>query len=65
MFQDVLKMNSVEVSDNFFTLGGHSLLAVQLVSRIRDVFRVEIDLTDIFQAPRVNDLAKLIQTARA
>ena len=63
LFQDVLKMNSVEVSDNFFTLGGHSLLAVQLVSRIRGVFGVEIDLTDIFQAPRVNDLAQLIQTA--
>lgn len=63
LFQEVLKITSVGVGDNFFALGGHSLLAVQLVSRIRDLFGVQIDLTDIFQAPRIQDLSKLIQTA--
>lgn len=62
IFQDVLKIDSVGVGDNFFALGGHSLLAVQLVSRIRDTYGVNITLADVFQTPTAEDLATLIQT---
>ena len=62
IFQDVLKIDSVGVGDNFFALGGHSLLAVQLVSRIRDTYGVNITLADVFQTPTAEDLATLVQT---
>ena len=34
----------VGVTDNFFELGGHSLLATNLVSRVRQTFRIEFPL---------------------
>jgi acyl carrier protein len=57
---DVLKLDKVSIHDNFFELGGHSLLATQVVSRVRDVFQMELPLRTLFDKRTVYDLAKEI-----
>jgi len=63
MWAELLKIERVGIDDNFFELGGHSLLATQVVSRVRDVFNVSLQLRSIFEAPILSGLAERIEAA--
>lgn len=62
VWEQVLGVSPVGVEDNFFELGGHSLVATQVVSRLRNVFQVEIPLREVFENPTVAGLSSLIET---
>jgi acyl carrier protein/short-subunit dehydrogenase len=57
IWQQVLGIPILSVHDNFFELGGNSLLAMQLISRLRDAFSLELSLYRLFASPTVADLA--------
>ncbi|MEH2280997.1 MAG: amino acid adenylation domain-containing protein [Nostoc sp.] len=59
----VLHLEQVGIHDNFFELGGHSLLATQVMSRVRQVFRIEIALQLLFENPTIATLAQAMPTA--
>jgi acyl carrier protein len=58
---ELLDMQIVGGSDNFFLLGGHSLLGTQLIASIRESFGVELSLLSLFNAPTVAELSREIE----
>jgi amino acid adenylation domain-containing protein len=60
---DLLKVENISVTDNFFDLGGHSLLAGQALARVAKAFGVSLPIRAVFEAPTVEELARRIDAA--
>ncbi len=65
IWQGLLGVSPIGRNDHFFALGGHSLLAVQVVSRLRKHYAVELALRDLFAYPTLKDLAAAAEQATA
>jgi acyl carrier protein len=64
VWTEVLGIERVGIHDNFFDLGGHSLLATQIISRVRNVFQLDLPLHTIFEEPTIGGLARYIESTR-
>ncbi|MFE2431941.1 non-ribosomal peptide synthase/polyketide synthase [Streptomyces sp. NPDC059373] len=64
LFGEVLGLELVGAEESFFELGGDSLLAMRLVVRVRSVLDTEINVRELFGAPTVAGLARLVESNR-
>jgi len=65
ILEELLDVERVGIYDSFFELGGFSMLATQLIARVRDTFGVQLAVRAVFEAPTVDELARLVVTAQA
>ncbi|HEX5426489.1 MAG TPA: condensation domain-containing protein, partial [Candidatus Acidoferrales bacterium] len=63
IWSEVSTRQSIGIHDNFFRIGGHSLLAVRVISRIRQVFGVDLPLRLLFERPTIASLAQELESA--
>jgi amino acid adenylation domain-containing protein len=61
LWSEVLGVERIGVTENFFDLGGHSLLATQVVSRVRREFGVDLPVRRLFEFPTIAQLAPQIE----
>ena len=61
IWEKVLDIQPISITDNFFEIGGHSLLAVRLFDRISKEFGKTLPLATLLQAPTVEQLAKVVR----
>ncbi|WP_079165662.1 non-ribosomal peptide synthetase [Streptomyces sp. NRRL S-31] len=60
IWADVLGVDTVGVTDDFFDLGGESILAARVLARVRDELGVRLTVRDVFTARTVAALAPLL-----
>ncbi len=65
VWREVLGVERVGVTDNFFDVGGHSLLLVRLHSRLQEVLGREISLMELFSHPSIRSQADHLGGGRA
>ena len=61
IWEDILGVRPVGVVDDFFDLGGHSLLVAPLAGRIERELGHGLSLTELFQAPTIEQLAQVLR----
>ncbi len=64
IWAEVLGIDRVGISDNFFDLGGHSLAATRIVTRLIDKFQLELPPQTFFDTPTVREMAAVIRESR-
>ncbi|MDZ7967875.1 MAG: amino acid adenylation domain-containing protein [Nostoc sp. DedSLP03] len=57
IWQNILQIEDVGIYDNFFELGGYSLLLIQVHSKLREIFQIDLSVLDLFRYPTINSLA--------
>jgi amino acid adenylation domain-containing protein len=67
IWREVLRLDEVGATDDFFDLGGHSLKATRILTRVGTRLGVELPVGVIFDHPTVRGIAALVdeQLARA
>ncbi len=63
IWADVLGLEQVGATDNFFDLGGHSLKTTQVISRLSNLLQVQLPVRSVFEAPTVRDLSLIVEEA--
>ncbi|NEO89615.1 MAG: acyltransferase domain-containing protein, partial [Moorea sp. SIO3G5] len=61
IWENVLGIKSISVTDNFYDLGGDSLLAVRLFAEIEKVFHKKLPLASLLMAPTVAQLVNQLR----
>jgi phthiocerol/phenolphthiocerol synthesis type-I polyketide synthase E len=65
IWQQQLGVSEIGVHDRLFELGGDSLVAVQLISRVRDALRVDVQLARFLESPTISNLSIAVVEALA
>jgi len=60
---DVLGVEKVGISDNFFMIGGDSIKAIQIAARLKK-YRLDLKIDDLFLNPTVKELAEHVKATR-
>ncbi|WP_207622442.1 non-ribosomal peptide synthetase [Niastella koreensis] len=53
--------DTIGVKDNFFELGGHSISAIKVTLKVRELYEVDLDITEFMNNPDIESIGEEIQ----
>jgi acyl-CoA synthetase (AMP-forming)/AMP-acid ligase II/acyl carrier protein len=64
IWAEILKLKQIGLYDNFFDLGRHSFLAMEVITRVRKAFAIDVALRELFAVPTVAGMAAAVMQKR-
>ena len=64
IWQDLLEVKNIGVTDNFFDSGGTSLSAITLIAKINTFFKTDLPLIHCFQHPTIRSFGQFLDHLR-
>jgi acyl carrier protein len=63
IWQEALAVATIHPEDDFFDLGGNSRLAIEIVSRVRDAFDVEVPVAILSTASVFGEFVNIVESS--
>jgi thioesterase domain-containing protein/acyl carrier protein len=60
MWERVLEVSPLGITDDFFELGGHSLLAADFMAQVEKTFGRKVPVAELFKAPTIEQFARVL-----
>ncbi|RUT69553.1 amino acid adenylation domain-containing protein [Flavobacterium cupreum] len=60
IWQEVLGLDQVGITDNFFEMGGHSLIVAQVINRLNKQLNKTVSFKDFFSNPTIDSLSQTL-----
>ncbi|QIV96009.1 amino acid adenylation domain-containing protein [Allofrancisella inopinata] len=57
IWEEVLKLDKVGITDDFFRIGGNSIFAIKLAHKVSEQLHIKINVADIFRLNSINNLS--------
>jgi amino acid adenylation domain-containing protein len=64
IWEEILQISPIGVTENFFDLGGHSLLAIRLIAAIEKRLECNLPVVTLFREGTIEKIAPLIEQER-
>lgn len=64
IWQKFINIEKIGIHDNFFELGGHSLLLVKVNNQLREIFKIDLSMLDMFRYPTISSLAEFFSATK-
>lgn len=64
IWQEVLGVDQVGITESFFDLGGHSLKMTALVTKLRQALQTDVSIKDMFVLQTIEQQAEYLSTAK-
>lgn len=65
IWRELLQLDDISLTDDFFDLGGHSILGIHLMAAIEKQFGKKFDVSQLFATPTIESLAREIRASKA
>lgn len=65
IWKNILGIDTLGVRDSFFENGGNSISAIQVITKVKKTFQVDIPLKDLFEYPFVDEFAMKVEAYKA
>ena len=63
IWKEILGLEQISTTDNFFDLGGHSLMVAQVINRIQNKVGKTVSIKTFFEAPTILTLAPYLENS--
>jgi acyl carrier protein len=64
LWKEILNLDQISITDNFFESGGDSMLAVTLATKIQQTLNIQIDVIKVMEYPNIKALATYLAELR-
>ncbi|MEB2302389.1 amino acid adenylation domain-containing protein [Lysinibacillus xylanilyticus] len=64
IWKDVFKKEKIGTNNDFFRIGGNSIIAIELLAKVKQAFKVDVSIRELFSQSTIKSIAQYIDKSQ-